>query len=126
MLPRSPDEFDQLKYILTEAYGVNDEPKSWVTVASHVSSHRSFSLRLGYGYLANSAKRLDMNEVAQAVKTEQFQIFKEKLEAAVERVKASHPEEFKDDLTPTPVPSDDDESEEPTIKEPAPSTFIEN
>lgn len=68
-LPRSDEEFKQMKEILIQAYGLEDHPSVWYTVASQLVSGPPTSLRRSYENIANAAKKLNIAALAQEQRT---------------------------------------------------------
>ncbi len=65
-LPSDEWEYDDLKGILIKYFGLKqDDPKTWLTVAGHIQSTPTYKMTCSYGLLANVAKRLTVNKLAQ-------------------------------------------------------------
>lgn len=92
-LPRNESEFESLKYVLVNYYGIADNSKSWATVAGHLSSVPSHSLRRSYGFLANTAKRIVINEVIQKFRSIAIRELEQQLKEAFEKFQKENPEE---------------------------------
>ena len=58
-IPVTEDEFNQMKEIFIQAYGLEDHPKVWYTVASQLMAGDPTSLYRSYGKIANAAKKLN-------------------------------------------------------------------
>lgn len=65
-LPRTEEEFMFLRSILIGCYDVKDEAPTWMTVAGQITSTPGHKLRKPWGHIANSAKRLGVNKLAQS------------------------------------------------------------
>jgi hypothetical protein len=92
-LPTTPDEYARFKGVLVGAYGVPDEPKSWITVAGHIRSLKSHLIRCPWGHIANAAKRLGINELATADHKKAVATLNDRLKTAmteeIERMRAA-------------------------------------
>lgn len=90
-LPKNEFEFLRFKDVLVEAYGVKDEPVSWHCVAGNIGSTPAVRLRRPWGELANTAKRLGINQLAQSYRAKAQKDLEERLkvlqEAEIERLK---------------------------------------
>lgn len=82
-LPTNPDEYERFKLVLVGAFGVVDEPKTWITVAGHVRSVDAKRIRCPWGHIANAAKRLTVNELATADHKAAVRALHERLKGAV-------------------------------------------
>ncbi len=95
-LPKNAEEFEKFRNVIINAYGVADDSKSWATICGHIASVPSYTLRKSYGKLANSAKRLIVNEIAHTFKAQAMNALKKQLEDAFEKYKLENPEQFKE------------------------------
>lgn len=95
-LPRTENEYQKLKNVLTGYYGVQNNPKVWITVASHITGTHAEKLRKPWGKIANCAKRLDINYLAQTHKLnaaeDMDRDLKAKMEEQVKRFKEEQDE----------------------------------
>lgn len=82
-IPSTPDEYQTLVHVLINAYGVPDDPKSWATVAGHLTSVPATKLRYPWGSLANAAKRLQTNALAQHQRMAATAVLREQQEAQI-------------------------------------------
>src|ERR1700676_1799373 len=64
-MPTTEAAYDRFKLILVQYFGVPNEPQVWVTVAGQITSAHAQSRRLAWGKIANAAKRLTINKIAQ-------------------------------------------------------------
>lgn len=85
LLPSTWSEWADLKYVLIFYFDVPDEAQTWATVAGHVGSVPTKTLRCSYRYLANVALRLSVNKVAQDVRVEAVSELKKKLEEQMKK-----------------------------------------
>lgn len=92
-MPTTYKEFDDLKHILTQYYGLKDEPAVWATVAGQVTSTKPTSLRKPYIFIANAARRLEVNRIAQEHKEFAFRQLQSKLKALEEKAKQEQTED---------------------------------
>lgn len=67
-LPTHPTQYDYMKTVFVEAYGVRDWPGAWETFAAQVYSTPATSIRKAWGNIANACKRVDMNGLARQYK----------------------------------------------------------
>lgn len=65
-LPGNEAEYLKMKHVMVDAYAVTDEAQSWATIAGHITSTPTNQLRRPWGWLANTAKRLHVNALAQS------------------------------------------------------------
>lgn len=84
-LPATQEEYDALKSILVDCYGVPNEPTTWIVVSGQINSTPAHKLRKSYGNIVNTVKRLEINMLAQRDKNNQLMALNEKLKSAVER-----------------------------------------
>ena len=82
-LPTTKEEYEHMKAVLIKAYGVQDDPRVWATVAGHISSVPSFKIRVAWGSLANCGKRININELAQFFRQQAVTELQTKLEKAI-------------------------------------------
>lgn len=61
-------EIEKLKFILTQHFGLKDDPRTWATVFGQMTSVKATSIRKPYSHYANAGKRLYMNETIQGFK----------------------------------------------------------
>lgn len=64
-LPEHPKDWARLKFILSNHFGVKDDPITWYCVASQVTGTPPDKIKITYASLVNRAKRLNVNELAQ-------------------------------------------------------------
>lgn len=64
-LPTDHDEYLSFKQALHHYFGLDDNDHVWMTVASQIHSNPPTSLYRSYGKIANAAKRLKVNAIAQ-------------------------------------------------------------
>lgn len=64
-LPTTMEEFERLKCILNNYYGVPDAYECWAAVAGHVMSSPATNMRKSYADLSAPAKRIEINKIAQ-------------------------------------------------------------
>lgn len=84
-LPKTQEDFEKMREIMVQHYGLEDDPKITYTLASQLMSGEPHSLRRSYGSMANAAKKLNIAKMVQdlkslAIKEEQAKL-KEKAEA---------------------------------------------
>lgn len=84
-LPDTQLGWENLFYTLTTFYGVNDTPASHAIIAGHACSTPAHSIRRSYGYLANVAKRLLINQAARQVSEAAGVLLKKELEDLMAR-----------------------------------------
>lgn len=81
--PQTPESYKKFKAILKDAYGVPDEPRAWMTVAGHVCSTPAAQMKRPWAEIANAAKRMNVNEIAQMDKNEYLTAFRNELAEAM-------------------------------------------
>lgn len=101
LLPRTEDEYYKFQFILKTYFNVEDSPRSWTTVASHVASVPTGKLRKSYGFFANNAKRLRINEIAYAQKQIAGKQLEALLKEKVEQYLKDNPEKTPEETTPS-------------------------
>lgn len=67
-LPRTEGQYLKMKYIMIQAYGLEDRPAIWAVIASSLQNVKKTKLRIGYGFLINPARRLSIDGIAEAQK----------------------------------------------------------
>lgn len=92
LLPRNNEEYDFFLKVCFEAYGVPDSPQARATLAAQVGGVPGYRLRKAWGHLANQAKRLTVNKIAQEYKIRALSELQKQLEDQMkENVKAGGP-----------------------------------
>lgn len=90
-LPITEAEFLFFKDVMIEAYGVKDEPVSWHCIAGNIGSIKATKMRAPWGAIANTAKRLSVNKLAQSYRAKAQKDLEDRLkvlqEAEIERLK---------------------------------------
>lgn len=84
-LPRNPDEYDRMKHALVDYFGLPNEPQVWALVAGQVTSRQAHKLRMPWGLIANAAKRIEINNVAQEDRKRALAENYKRLEAATQK-----------------------------------------
>lgn len=84
-LPHTSPEYDRFLAVLKEAYDVPDEPAAWATVGGQIKSTKAHWLHKPWGFIANAAKRLYINAVANNLQIMAQAQLTAKLEDAVAR-----------------------------------------
>lgn len=93
-MPQTSDEYMKFKEIMMKYYGVEDNPAAMATVASHLGSIPAWSMKVQYGVLANTAKRLVVNKLAHEHKMFEIAKHEDKLkQAELKLVKDETPKE---------------------------------
>src|SRR5690349_1330197 len=64
-LPENQLQYDYFYKVCLEAYEVIDSPQARATIASQVGAVPGYRLRKAWGHIANQAKRLTINKIAQ-------------------------------------------------------------
>lgn len=64
-LPTNEDEYENFQQDLIQYFGLEDNDHVWITVASQIHATPPTSLYRSYGKIANAAKRLKVNAIAQ-------------------------------------------------------------
>ena len=90
-LPVDANDWIHLQCILSQYFGVADNPKSWATIANHVLSTPTFKSRVSYARLANIAHRLIVNEAAHTLAQQQVDILKKQLADKMKEVAEKEP-----------------------------------
>lgn len=85
-LPRNDIQYAKLKETLTLYYGLEDKPEIWAVIASQVQAQPCIGLRKAYGKMANEAKRLKINALAEEQKRLAYREIEAKLEAKAKEV----------------------------------------
>lgn len=85
-LPETKEELDQLKSILTQFFGLEDEPAVWATVCGQITSTEATSVRKSYRSMVNAAKRLRINLIANNEKVIAYAALKRRLEETTLKV----------------------------------------
>ena len=85
-LPTTPLEYARFKDILVDAYGVQNDPIAWITVAGQVTSTQTNKLRKSYGAIANAAKRLEINKLASEHRSEEYAALNKRLEEGMKEL----------------------------------------
>lgn len=67
-MPQSEADFLVMRSVLIEIFGVKDEPATWATISGQIGSSAPTTIRKPYNDLANAAKRLRINAIAQSFK----------------------------------------------------------
>lgn len=65
-LPTTPEQYERFKNVLIGCYGVPDTDISWITVAGQITSTPATQIRKSWGSIANAAKRVRINTLANA------------------------------------------------------------
>lgn len=95
LLPRDANEWQRLQEILVDYYGLPDTAPVWATIAGHVCSTPSYRIRRSYAYLANVARRLQVNaegqKISQHAKAQLMKLLEQKMQenAQKENIKAA-------------------------------------
>lgn len=91
-LPKNEREFLFFRDVLIEAFDVKDEPVSWHCIAGAIGSVPAHKTTRSWGSLANVAKRLTINKLAQSYRAKAQKDLEEQLaklqEKEMERLKA--------------------------------------
>lgn len=85
-LPRTPEEFANLRRIMVDGYGCNDQPSTTMVLAGQVTSTEAHKIRKSYGHIANCIKRLEINAIAAEFRGQAIQENNARLEAAAQKV----------------------------------------
>ncbi len=85
-VPKTKEEFDEMKKIFTAYYGLEDHPKYWYTVATQLVAGDPTSLRRSYGKMVNAAHKLNIAALAQELKGLASEEFKVRLEEKAKEV----------------------------------------
>lgn len=90
-LPRTESEFLFFKDVLIEAFDVKDEPVSWHCIAGAIGAVPAHKTTRSWGAIANVAKRLTVNKLAQSYRAKAQRDLEEQLaklqEKEMERLK---------------------------------------
>ncbi len=104
-LPQTDAQFNELKRICQQAYGLEDHPQYTYTLASQLSAGHPTSLYRSYGKMVNAALKLNVAALVQFQKAVASNDLKERLEAKAKEVSdAIKEEEAKEpakDITPS-------------------------
>ncbi len=85
-MPETESEYLRLKEVLLQYFGVEDTSYVWVTVAGLVQNTKPTSIRKSYGSIANGAKRLKVNAIAQDQKVLAGKALEAKLKELAEKM----------------------------------------
>ncbi len=86
-LPTTEAQYDRFKNVLVDCYGVPNEPQVWALVSGQIASTPAHKLRKSWGHIANAAKRLGINGLAQRHGAIARAVLTEKVEAAAKKQK---------------------------------------
>lgn len=67
-LPVNEKQIQDLKQVLTQHFGLKDDPRTWATVFGQMTSVPPTSIRKPYAHYVNVGKRLYINETIQGFK----------------------------------------------------------
>lgn len=84
-LPTNQSEYEHFQNVLVVVYGVPDEPQVWTLVPGFICSTPATSIRASWGGIANAAKRLRINNMAQGYRKAALEALNAKLLAAIEK-----------------------------------------
>lgn len=85
-LPTNHDEYLRFKQTLHHYFGLDDNDHVWITVASQIHANPPTSLYRSYGKIANAAKRLKVNAIAQDQKLLALENLHTKLETKAKEI----------------------------------------
>jgi len=63
-LPTTDQEFEKMRKVLIENYGLTNDPAIWATICGHIGGTPKVELKRSYGYLAKAGKRVGVNALA--------------------------------------------------------------
>lgn len=84
-LPVNAEEFEAMKMLLRTGYEVLDQPEVWYTVASHIQAQKAWETTIKIQELANVARKVIINRVAQDQKEIEGVKIQAKLALAMEK-----------------------------------------
>lgn len=82
-LPATELQLEHFKRVMTQFYGLPDEPQVWVLVSGQITSTPSHRLRKAWGHIANSAKRININKLSQEWASDSRAILKAMVQQSV-------------------------------------------
>ncbi len=88
-IPRTLEEFMELKRILITYYGLEDRPDVWFTVCGQMTSTKATSIRKPYSDYVHSALRLETNRLARDAKIYFNNLNEERIKELTENIVAS-------------------------------------
>ena len=107
-LPDTPQKYERMKRVLIHAFGLPDDAPVWALVSGQISSQHPHKLRMAWGNIANAAKRIGINNLAQDQRKAAMNELQARLSeatakhstlmAGVEKLFTDHPDIFKDVL----------------------------
>lgn len=98
-LPESQAELVRLKFILSGAFSLEDKEQTWAAVLGQITSTPAHKMRKSYATLANAARRMTVNAIAQEEKMRMVNSLQARLQKAAEEMTAKMNEEEKNDQT---------------------------
>lgn len=89
-LPSTPEEYNKLKNILRDYYGLDDTDDVWACVGGQITATPATKVWKSYSSIVNPVKRLKINKVAHEDRLAAYQRIQEKqmsdLKTAVDKV----------------------------------------
>lgn len=82
-IPTSASEWDFFCYVLKEAFGVEDDPAIWMTIAGNLNSQPAQKIRVPWGYIANTGKRVKISATIREYQRLYSGVLQLRLEAAI-------------------------------------------
>lgn len=88
-LPRTLQEFMDLKSVLVDCYGLEDRPDVWFTVAGQISSTEATKVKKSYACYRNVGLRLETNRLVRDAKIYFNNLNEERIKELTENIIAS-------------------------------------